>query len=103
MLVVSAVHALVRVFGRTVSGRRIVVLRFLKYIESLAKSASALGGQRMLNNIDLLRKPQEVKPVLQNAEIDEDFLLLDQIDNILDLEEDRYPRFTLAKNSSFIV
>jgi len=54
----------------------------------------------MLNNIDLLRKPQDVKPVLQNAEIDEDFLLLDQIDNILDLEEDRYPRFTLAKNKA---
>ena len=53
-----------------------------------------------LNSVDLVRKPQEVKPLLQNAEIDDDFSLLDQIDNILDLDENRYPRFTLAKNKA---
>ncbi len=53
-----------------------------------------------LNNIDLLRKPQDMKPVMQNPEIDDDFALLDSIDNILDLEETRYPRFTLAKNKA---
>lgn len=54
----------------------------------------------MLNNVDLVRKPQDVKPVLQNAEIDDDFQMLEQIDNILDLDEQRYPRFTLAKNKA---
>lgn len=55
----------------------------------------------MFNNIDLIRKPTpELKPVLQNPEIDDDFALLDAIDNILDLDENRYPRFTLAKNKA---
>ncbi len=55
----------------------------------------------MLNNLDLIRKPaQEVKPVMQNAEVDDDLATLDSIDNILDLEEDQYPRFTLAKNKA---
>jgi hypothetical protein len=54
----------------------------------------------MLNNVDLLRKPQEIKPVIQGAEVDDDFVMLDQIDNILDLDEARYPRFTLAKNKA---
>lgn len=53
-----------------------------------------------LNSIDLLRKVPEVKPLLQNPDIDDDFGLLDQIDNILDLDEERYPRFTLAKNKA---
>jgi hypothetical protein len=53
-----------------------------------------------LNTMELLRKPQDVKPLLQNPDIDDDFSLLDQIDNILDLDEDRYPRFTLAKNKA---
>lgn len=54
----------------------------------------------MFNNVDLIRKQQDLKPVLQNPEIDEDFALLDSIDNILDLDENRYPRFTLAKNKA---
>lgn len=55
----------------------------------------------MYNNIDLIRKPMpDVKPVLQNPEIDDDFAMLDSIDNILDLDEERYPRFTLAKNKA---
>ncbi len=53
-----------------------------------------------INSLDLLRKPQEVKPLLQNVDIDDDFSLLDSIDNILDLDEERYPRFTLAKNKA---
>jgi hypothetical protein len=60
------------------------------------------GGPMLnsLNSVDLLRKPQEVKPLIQNTEIDDDFSLLDSIDNILDLDENRYPRFTLAKNKA---
>src|SRR3954464_15570525 len=54
----------------------------------------------MLNNVDLVRKPQDVKPVIQNAEVDDDFMMLEQIDNILDLDEQQYPRFTLAKNKA---
>ena len=54
-----------------------------------------------LNSVDLVRKPQEIaKPLLQNVDIDDDFSLLDSIDNILDLDEERYPRFTLAKNKA---
>jgi hypothetical protein len=53
-----------------------------------------------LNSTDLLRKSPDVKPLLQNTDGDEDFSLLEQIDNILDLEENRYPRFTLAKNKA---
>src|SRR3984957_546968 len=53
-----------------------------------------------LNTVDLVRKPQDVKPLLQNTDIDDDFSLLDQIDHILDLDEGRYPRFTLAKNKA---
>lgn len=55
----------------------------------------------MLNSVDLGRKPQEqLKPLIQNPEVDDDFSLLDQIDNILDLAENQYPRFTLAKNKA---
>ncbi|MGE4131367.1 MAG: hypothetical protein AB7F86_06995 [Bdellovibrionales bacterium] len=56
----------------------------------------------MLNNFDLIRKQQEAKAMLQNQnpDIDEDFAFLDSIDNILDLEEGQYPRFTLAKNKA---
>lgn len=38
--------------------------------------------------------------VIQDEGFDEDFVLLDSIDNILDLEESRYPKFTLAKNKA---
>ncbi len=60
----------------------------------------------MLNNIDLLRKPIEIKPLIpppvqsHNPDVDDDFSMLDQIDNILDLDEAQYPRFTLAKNKA---
>jgi hypothetical protein len=55
----------------------------------------------MLNNVDLIRKPQDVKPVVQqNTDADDDFQMLDQIDNILELDENQYPRFTLAKNKA---
>ncbi len=54
-----------------------------------------------LNSVDLLRKPQEaMKPLIQNPDVDDDFGLLDSIDNILDLAEEQYPRFTLAKNKA---
>lgn len=54
-----------------------------------------------INNVDLLRKPQpELKPLIQSPEVDDDFSLLDAIDNILDLNETQYPRFTLAKNKA---
>jgi hypothetical protein len=52
--------------------------------------------------MELLRKttPQpEVKPAVQ-VDAEDDFSLLDQIDNILELDEEHYPRFTLAKNKA---
>ena len=55
----------------------------------------------MLNNVDLIRKPQpEIKTVLHTPDGDDDFVMLEQIDNILELDEQRYPRFTLAKNKA---
>ena len=55
----------------------------------------------MLNNVDLIRKPQpEIKTVLHSPDGDDDFVMLEQIDNILELDEERYPRFTLAKNKA---
>ena len=51
-----------------------------------------------------LKKIEENKVALNNViqedGFDEDFALLDSIDNILDLEESRYPKFTLAKNKA---
>ncbi len=41
-----------------------------------------------------------LKNVVQHEGFDEDFVLLDSIDNILDLEESRFPKFTLAKNKA---
>ena len=55
----------------------------------------------MLNNVELLRKPQDLKTVIPpQMDGEDDFGLLDAIDNILDLEEQQYPRFTLAKNKA---
>ena len=55
----------------------------------------------MLNNVELLRKPQDIKPIIApQVDGDDDFGLLDSIDNILDLDEQHYPRFTLAKNKA---
>lgn len=54
-----------------------------------------------INNIDLRIKPQaDLKPLVQVPDGDDDFGLLDAIDNILDLSEAQYPRFTLAKNKA---
>src|ERR1044072_1200552 len=56
-----------------------------------------------LNNVDLRIKPQQdlkANALVQVPEGDEDFSLLDSIDNILDLNETQYPRFTLAKNKA---
>lgn len=55
----------------------------------------------MLNNLEILRKKDEIKPLLQNVELgDDDLTFLDTIDNILDLDEEQYPKFTLAKNKA---
>lgn len=55
----------------------------------------------MLNNVDLLRKQEDQKAILANMEgLEDDLSSLDQIDNILDLEEGQFPRFTLAKNKA---
>jgi hypothetical protein len=66
----------------------------------MRRDSHSPGGQ-MLNNVDLRIKPQtEVKPVIQNSDVDDDFQMLDLIDNILELGEEQYPRFTLAKNKA---
>ncbi len=45
--------------------------------------------------------PQEiVNSLIESEFVEEDIDTLDQIDNILDLDEGRFPRFTLAKNKA---
>ena len=39
-------------------------------------------------------------PLMEMDIVDDDLLAIDQIENILDLEEERYPVFTLAKNKA---
>lgn len=52
-------------------------------------------------NIEKLTNPNlsNVHPMLVNSE-EEDNVSLDDIDNILDLSEEKFPRFTLAKNKA---
>ena len=52
----------------------------------------------MLKKIEESKIP--LKNIVQHDGFDEDFALLDSIDNILDLSEAQYPRFTLAKNKA---
>lgn len=56
----------------------------------------------MFNPVDIVKNQLEVKPIIAGglADMDDDLVLLDKIDNILDLEEPQYPRFTLAKNKA---
>lgn len=56
----------------------------------------------VLNNVDMGRiKKEDSKIVLTQADsMDDDLTLLDRIDNMLDLEEEQYPHFTLAKNKA---
>jgi hypothetical protein len=61
----------------------------------------------VLNSQDFGKQPikniEDAKLVLKNVHhegFDEDFSLLDSIDNILDLDEAQYPKFTLAKNKA---
>lgn len=51
------------------------------------------------NNLDLL-KPQNKEAILAVAEVEEDLQWIDAIDNILELDENQFPRFTLAKNKA---
>ncbi len=60
----------------------------------------------MLNNqSDLLNRPQIQVPNIQVNKIaldnqEDDLLIIDQIENILELPEEQYPQFTLAKNKA---
>lgn len=63
----------------------------------------------MLNNSQEIAKSMKkiedikigsLKPVVSTPDGDEDLVLLDKIDNILDLDEAQYPKFTLAKNKA---
>ena len=54
----------------------------------------------MLNNQSDLVKEQNAAATGFALEEDDDLMMIDKIDNILDLEEDEYPIFTLAKNKA---
>lgn len=47
-----------------------------------------------------LKIGDERKAIVPGLDLDEDLSYLDQIDNILDLPDDQYPKFTLAKNKA---
>ncbi len=57
---------------------------------------------RMFNPVEIVKSQLEVKLMMPAAIVDgdDDLMLLDKIDNILDLDEPQYPRFTLAKNKA---
>ena len=57
----------------------------------------------MLNSVEVTGTPSIVKnetPVFQSEAMDQDLVMLDEIDNILELDENDYPQFTLAKNKA---
>ena len=54
----------------------------------------------MLNTTDTELLDLKKTAVLAVDEIEEDDIDLDSIDNILELAEDQYPKFTLAKNKA---
>jgi hypothetical protein len=51
-------------------------------------------------NKEKIEKLKPVNPMLGEVEAEEDDSFLDSVDNILDLAEDQYPKFTLAKNKA---
>ncbi len=62
-------------------------------------------GKQLVKDLvkDSVKNIEDAKAVLKNVHnegFDEDFSLLDSIDNILDLDEAQYPKFTLAKNKA---
>jgi len=53
--------------------------------------------------VEVTGTPSIVKnetPVFQSEAMDQDLVMLDEIDNILELDENDYPQFTLAKNKA---
>ncbi len=57
----------------------------------------------VLNRTDAIVVPETLGRVLveeMSLDGEDDLYLIDQIDNILDLSEDKYPIFTLAKNKA---
>ncbi len=60
----------------------------------------------MLNNIEVSTaitpqtNPKNNEAIFVGEGMDHDLVLLDEIDNILELDENDYPQFTLAKNKA---
>jgi hypothetical protein len=59
-----------------------------------------LGGWRLsvLNNLEVLKQNKE--SILVGPETEDDIHWIDAIDNILELAETQFPKFTLAKNKA---
>lgn len=51
------------------------------------------------NSVEIL-KSQTKEAMILNSEVEDDLHLIDSIDNILELVEDQFPKFTLAKNKA---
>ena len=54
----------------------------------------------MTNSVSTLHNTQQPMIPFPEYEMDEDLKRIDEIDNILDLNENEYPKFTLAKNKA---
>ncbi len=54
----------------------------------------------MLNNSVEMLKQQNKDVILVNPEVEDDIHWIDAIDNILELSEPQFPKFTLAKNKA---
>lgn len=59
-----------------------------------------LNSMEENNQISRLKDERPKIPFGVSESIDEDLKYIDDIDNILDLDEEQYPRFTLAKNKA---
>jgi hypothetical protein len=61
------------------------------------------GRFLVLNNVELLKQQQQQQAkdmVLASVEVEDDIQWIDGIDNILELSETQFPKFTLAKNKA---
>ena len=54
----------------------------------------------MMNSVAALHNAQQPVIPFHEYEMDEDLKRIDEIDNILDLNDKEYPKFTLAKNKA---
>ena len=72
------------------------------YMESSTVEVQGQESQPFSSAVDMASTEEVVDEVFESevGMLDEDLRALDEIENILDLPEDQYPTFTLAKNKA---